>query len=143
MRKTTPLFLLQTKAQIEGHCLCMANGGNLWFRDCWPQSTESTVIHYHDCFQNASKSQSSRGHKMPMFRGVAKSGTIEAGPKKLRFHASPIKTRALLNPHHLFHPSPHPFPSGNHQFESISWFVSLSFFLCSFVLFLKCHGSLY
>lgn len=36
-------------------------------------------------------------------------------------------TNALFNPHHLFHPSPTTLPSGNYQ--SVSWFLSLSFSL--------------
>ena len=48
----------------------------------------------------------------------------------------------LFNPHHLFHPIPHPSPLVTISFFSIVKFLGLYlslFFLCSFVLFLKFH----
>ena len=55
-------------------------------------------------------------------------------------------TSALLNPHHLFLPSPTLLPSGNHQFVRHSWVcfsicLTLSLFLslCSLVSLLKFH----
>lgn len=35
---------------------------------------------------------------MPVFRGVAKSRTIEVGPKRLRFHTSPSAHQDRCSP---------------------------------------------
>lgn len=44
MHKTTRLSLFQTKASYRRK-LPMDNGGNIWCKDRWPQSTVSTRIH--------------------------------------------------------------------------------------------------